>query len=147
MLAALEPRFWQFSKSATYNGLAAHSGVDIIRLRAENIRVLLHANLTQINLAVDGQQFESANIASLSGKRARIRSKTLVLCCGGIENARLLLASNIGGDLVGRFLMDHTDCAIGHFEVHEADAVRSRVLVITGWMTTRDGTLICMESA
>jgi choline dehydrogenase-like flavoprotein len=130
----LDPKFWQFSKSPTYQGRSIHSGVDLIRSTAENVQILLHANLTHINLSLDGLRLDSVDVTTLSGKRARVRSKALVLCCGGIENARLLLASNhqfpegVGNsnDLVGRFLMDHTDCAIGHFDVFNAAAVRSR---------------------
>ncbi|NNL65466.1 MAG: GMC family oxidoreductase, partial [Myxococcales bacterium] len=49
------------------------------------------------------------------GKTARVRARRFVLATGGIENARLLLASNrvekhgVGNrhDLVGRFFMEH----------------------------------------
>src|SRR5260221_2380364 len=130
----LEPRFWQFSKSPTSQQRSVDFGVDLIRSTAENIQVLLHANLTHINLSPDGVRFDSADAVALSGKRARVRSRALVLCCGGIENARLLLASNdhlpegLGNrnSMVARFLMDHTSCVMGHFHLRDAAAARSR---------------------
>jgi choline dehydrogenase-like flavoprotein len=130
----LEPRFWQFSKGYHFRDTAAHFGIDAIRSRSENIRVILHANLTQINLNDDGSSFESIDVAALSGKRVRVRSRVLVLGCGGVENARLLLASNkqlssgVGNhnDQVGRYFMDHTDCAVGYFDLDRTYQVRSR---------------------
>ena len=69
-------------------------------------------------------RFESADVATTDGKRVRVNAKALVLSCGGVENARLLLASNrllpngVGNQngTVGRFLMDHIDCPIGSYD-------------------------------
>ena len=68
-----------------------------------------------------------------------------MLCCGGVENARLLLASNrllpkgVGNqnDLVGRFLMDHIDCPIGSYDPIAANEMRSRFGHY--WIDDRDG--------
>jgi choline dehydrogenase-like flavoprotein len=54
-------------------------------------------------------------VATLSGRTMSVSAKIFVLATGGIENARLLLASNKvqacglgnGNDLVGRYFMDH----------------------------------------
>jgi choline dehydrogenase-like flavoprotein len=128
------PMFWQFSRSSRDVKQPAHFGRDRLSSNAPNIQVLLHANLTHINLSSDGSRFESADVSTLDGKRVRVNSKTLVLCCGGVENARLLLASNrtlsqgVGNqnDLVGRFLMDHIDCPIGSYDPITASEMRSR---------------------
>src|SRR6202011_3669442 len=53
--------------------------------------------------------------ATLEGTSIRVRARACVLCAGGIENPRLLLASTgvhatgIGNrhDMVGRFFQDH----------------------------------------
>jgi choline dehydrogenase-like flavoprotein len=124
----LEPKFWQFSRSPRDQKVSTDFGRDILNADSEHIEVLLHANLTHINISADGGRFESADVRTLDGKAALIKSKALVLCCGGIENARLLLASNrsfpkgIGNqnDMVGRFLMDHTDSVI--WNLHQNDA-------------------------
>lgn len=130
----LTPMFWQFSRNSRNPKESARFGQDLVRLDAPNTRVVLHANLIHINTNAAGTRFESADVRSLGGKCARVRAEALVLCCGGIENARLLLLSNrviphgLGNshDLVGRFLMDHTTCVMGNFDLEKADKVRDR---------------------
>ena len=54
-------------------------------------------------------------VATLSGVRGTISARNYALCCGGIENARLLLLGSPhapaglgnGHDLVGRYFMEH----------------------------------------
>lgn len=82
---------------------------------AENIDVLLHANVLNIDANEDGASVSRINIGTLEGKRGSISAKFFVLACGGIENARTLLLSDdvqsagLGNenDLVGRYYMDH----------------------------------------
>ena len=67
-------------------------------------------------------------IAGLGGQRARVSATAYVLACGGIENARLLLASRdvesggIGNrhDQVGRYFMEHPHGRLGR--MHSAGA-------------------------
>jgi len=83
--------------------------------RVPNLTVMLQANVTNIALAPDGKSVEHLDVATLSGGKFAVKAKYVVLGTGGIENARLLLASNgvqkhgIGNDhdLVGRFFMDN----------------------------------------
>jgi len=78
-------------------------------------RILLHASVTDIRLNPEGTAVEAVEIANLTGGKATVRARQVVLAAGGIENARLLLASNgvqpagvgNGHDLVGRFFMEH----------------------------------------
>ena len=118
------PMFWQFSRSSRDLKHPAHFARDRLSSNAPNVQVLLHANLTHINTSSDGSRFESADVTTMDGKRVRVNAKALVLSCGGVENARLLLASNrllpkgVGNQngMVGRFLMDHIDCPIGSYD-------------------------------
>jgi choline dehydrogenase-like flavoprotein len=50
-----------------------------------------------------------ALVRTRSGGQVKVHARTFVLACGGIENARLLLLSNLGNerDQVGRRLMNH----------------------------------------
>jgi choline dehydrogenase-like flavoprotein len=76
--------------------------------RATNVTVLLHANAR--TLAMDGEaaRVRAIEIASLaSGRPGRIRARRYVMCCGGVETPRLLLASRVGNDLVGRYFQEH----------------------------------------
>jgi choline dehydrogenase-like flavoprotein len=130
---SLGPRFWQFSKRQV-NRDSMRFGQDWITADAPNIQILLHANVSHINLNPDGTSFESVDVVTLHGKRARVKAGTVALCCGGIDNARLLLASNrvyatgVGNqyDMVGRYLMDHISIAAGDFDPQNAFEVRSR---------------------
>jgi choline dehydrogenase-like flavoprotein len=88
---------------------------------AANIRVLLHANVTAIQLDALGRRVEALNVKTLSGKRFLARARHFVLATGGLEVARLLLASRdvqphgVGNDrdLVGRYYMCHLAGTIG----------------------------------
>lgn len=79
------------------------------------IRVFLHANVVNIDTNANADSVAQVDIATLTGRRFAVRADYFVLAAGGIENARLLLASNrtqtegLGNahDLVGRFFMDH----------------------------------------
>ncbi|MBR8836307.1 MAG: Gfo/Idh/MocA family oxidoreductase [Stigonema ocellatum SAG 48.90 = DSM 106950] len=130
----LEPVFWQFSKSPSDPNTSVNFGRDLAFPKAPNINLLLHANVIHINTNAEATQFKSVEVSTLEGKKGLVQAKVLVLGCGGIENARLLLASNrlisqgLGNqhDLVGRFLMDHTLYVLGHFDPEDADRVRDR---------------------
>jgi choline dehydrogenase-like flavoprotein len=79
------------------------------------IRLLVKANVIEITTEAAGTICTGLRVASLDGKSASVNAAAVVLCGGGIENARLLLLSRsqkkdgLGNDrdLVGRFLQDH----------------------------------------
>jgi choline dehydrogenase-like flavoprotein len=76
--------------------------------RAPNVTVLLHANVKTLVMDGEGARVGAIEIASLaSGRSGRIRAHRYVICCGGVETARLLLASGVGNDLVGRYFQEH----------------------------------------
>jgi choline dehydrogenase-like flavoprotein len=79
------------------------------------IRVLLGANVRQIVKGTKKNQISHLTVKTLSGNEYRISGKTFVIACGGIENARLLLASDIANehDQVGRYYMDHPKKTLG----------------------------------
>lgn len=78
-------------------------------------RALIHATATNLSLASDGQSVNRVKLRDVSGKSATVVAQHVVLALGGIENARLLLASDdvaangVGNrhDLVGRYFMEH----------------------------------------
>jgi hypothetical protein len=82
---------------------------------ARYVRVFLHANVTQIIPDPMAGRIKEVTVQTLTGKRMLVAARIFILATGGIENARLLLASNkvvpvgLGNkhDLVGRFFMDH----------------------------------------
>ena len=84
-------------------------------LASGNIKLFLYSNVVRIEPSANGSQIQRLHIATLSGIRYSIKAKMFVLAAGGIENARLLLASNqilnagVGNanDVVGRYFADH----------------------------------------
>jgi choline dehydrogenase-like flavoprotein len=108
--ADLESVMWQFSPPTRY-GEVYREELE----RARNIRVLLHANLTDLVVTPSADLVEEASFATLEGTAFRVRARYVVIACGGIENARVLLLANgvapagLGNDhdLVGRFFMEH----------------------------------------
>jgi choline dehydrogenase-like flavoprotein len=76
--------------------------------RSDAVRVLTAATATRIHAGDDGRGVEAVEASCAPGSSFRVAARAYVLAAGGIENARLLLLSNIGDqDLVGACLMDH----------------------------------------
>lgn len=103
------------------------------RLRREpKVQALLNASVTSLDLDAAGSAIQQVQAATLAGNRFTVRAGQLVLACGGIENARLLLASRdrapqgVGNDhdQVGRCFMDHPRAVYGR--VHVPAGVRLR---------------------
>jgi choline dehydrogenase-like flavoprotein len=82
---------------------------------ARDLSILLNANVTHIQMRGDRDRVSHLEVQTLGGKRLKAKAEQFVLACHGIENARLLLASNdvreggVGnaGDMVGRCFADH----------------------------------------
>jgi choline dehydrogenase-like flavoprotein len=83
--------------------------------RSQNLRVVLGATATELNLDESCQRVTGVTCRSLEGRELVVEGDTVVLAMGGLETARLLLSSDrqlpngIGNehDLVGRFYTDH----------------------------------------
>jgi choline dehydrogenase-like flavoprotein len=106
----------QYSRPTNF---AEHFGAGV--LAAPNVTTMLHANVTELLLDEGGAQITSLRVHTLTRRSFTIRARAVVLAAGGIENARLLLASRGGSpvgvgnehDLVGRYFMDHIHVASG----------------------------------
>jgi choline dehydrogenase-like flavoprotein len=87
---------------------------------ATNVTVLLHANVTRVSTVADNSSVEAVEVRSLLGRSGRVHARRYVLCCGGVETPRLLLASRgvdhrgvgNGHDLVGRFFQEHPNVKV-----------------------------------
>lgn len=90
---------------------------------AANVSVLLHANVTSIVTNRAATAVEKVEFQTLEGKKGTASARSYVVCCGGIETARLLLASNrvephgVGNQhgLVGRYFQEHIHMNYGNF--------------------------------
>ena len=93
---------------------------------AGNIDVHHHADVLEIEVDDNVRHVTGLRVAS-ERKRGRVVAGTYVVACGGIENARLLLASNavvpagLGNQhgLVGRYFQDHPYFSLGYYEPSE----------------------------
>lgn len=92
------------------------------RLNADpNVICKLDATVTCLHLSEDRDRISRVDVNSSNGERVHVRADKVVLACGGIENARLLLHSNgeveegLGNrhDVVGRYHMEHPMRAVG----------------------------------
>lgn len=109
----MEPVIWRVTQpTPTKMGAGVYrDGVDL----APNLRCFLRANATELIPHSSGRRLEHVKVATLTGRKLRFEARRYVLCCGAIENARLLLLSDSvirGGvgnqhDLVGRYFCDH----------------------------------------
>lgn len=119
----LLPFFWQLSRDELSRQDFMRFGQHLLRHLGENVTLVTHATVLRIHTNDVGSMVTSLDVISPDKRSHRIKARTIVVCAGGIENARLLLASDArvrGGlgnanDLVGRFLMDHPRDTVGVF--------------------------------
>jgi choline dehydrogenase-like flavoprotein len=102
--------WFQFSKTRD-DVLPTHFGTryaDDLK-KIPNLKLYLHANATALKLNANATGLDSVGVATLSGRKFMVKPKVAVLATGAVENARLMLASNVGNrnDLVGRYFADH----------------------------------------
>lgn len=101
--------------------------------RSENVTVLLDATAVAVRCTEAGDTCESVSVRSRMGREASARARSYVVACGGIETARLLLASrHPGGNgvanssgLVGRCFQDHISYVAGEVEPTSRLAVQN----------------------
>ena len=127
--ASLRPLCWE-------NPTHLHFGRALAASGNPDLHVLLRATVTHLNTDPTGRYIESVEVADAQTRRRTVHARAVVLCAGGVENARILLYSNrtnpdgVGNthDLVGRTLMDHPRDFELIARVDLADATRFRDL-------------------
>ena len=116
-------QFWRFdTKEERFNS----TQVDDL-VTAANARIVLHANIVQVQADENARSIRQINASTMEGKQLKVRAKHFVLACGAIENARLLLISSdveAGGvgnsnDQVGRYFMEHPHGRIAHIKTDD----------------------------
>jgi choline dehydrogenase-like flavoprotein len=98
-------------------------------VRSDLIRLCINANLVDIELYEGLGSISSVAFRSYAQPRPfKVRARFYVLCCGALENARILLNANrqlplgLGNerDLVGRFFCEHLDIMLGRMVMASA---------------------------
>jgi len=99
--------------------------------KAKNIKVYLYANLIQLETNESASEVRTVQLQSLEGKTGIVNARIIVLACGGMENARLLLLSNkiepagLGNSsgLIGRYFMQHIEGYVANILVTDPDVL------------------------
>jgi len=107
----LAVRWWNFDQK--FDRFTIDSALDLDG--DPRCTLLFHATVREVVLAHDAGLVERLDVRTPNGGRVDIRARHYLLAAGGIENPRILLASNsvapsgIGNayDLVGRYFMEH----------------------------------------
>ncbi len=121
--AALLPR-----ESGVETAVSLFASNDVFRRRIPaliehaNVTLLVNATVLRIDANDDGR-IESLQVATNTGAFS-VAARAFVLAGGGIENARMLLASKLGRpgglangfDQIGRYFMEHIHVDSGYFQ-------------------------------
>jgi choline dehydrogenase-like flavoprotein len=131
----LLPMFWQFSRDPINRYDTVRFGRHLTAGDlGPNVTLVTNATVLRIRATDSGAAVKSVEFAAAGGRQWSLPASTVVVCAGGIENARLLLCSNdvvaqgLGNtnDLVGRFLMDHPRGPVARFHIKQGKAVLNR---------------------
>ena len=125
---------WQFARSRTNPVSMMRMGPDFMAEKGEtsNIRVLVNATAKCVTPVEEATgTYVEVDLIGLGGGAGKVRAKKVVISCGALENARLLLASktkNPNGlgndrDQVGRYLMDHMSAPLASFDKEHVKAM------------------------
>lgn len=115
---------WQYSPPTRF-GKAYREALD----SANNIHVVLHANVIELETNHHANAVESVHFQSLGGHAGHLTARCYVLACGAMENARLLLQSdgvqssglgNQSGTL-GRYFLQHPERKVASVLTDSAD--------------------------
>ncbi len=132
---ALVPYLWSYSMQDSWRPDFLRFGPRAAAQPLRDVECFINATVTHIDTDEAGRLVRALEVKGPDQKARQVSARHIVLCAGGIENARLLLASNrivSGGvgnstDLVGRYLMDHPRGAVAWFP-HGTEAPAERVL-------------------
>lgn len=76
----------------------------------DGVTLAFDASVTRLEHEPDGagaRRVVAAHVRASTGRTVRVTGARFVVATGGIENARLLLLSELGTDAVGRYMMNH----------------------------------------
>jgi choline dehydrogenase-like flavoprotein len=123
----LEPCFTEFAPQPDFwaiHGTALSAST--------NLTVITGAGVVELVADDQGSSIDLVRASSLGGERLDVEASFVVLCGGGIETARILLASQarseagVGNDhdLVGRCFQDHPGFVVGSFKPRDRGLVQ-----------------------
>jgi choline dehydrogenase-like flavoprotein len=116
-------KMWQFSPPTRFGKTYKD---DIVN--SSNLTLYTYANVVDIKAADHLKSIQEVTVKNHAGKTHTVRAKYFVLACNGIQNPRMLLASNtqfpngLGNenDVVGRYFMEHLEIKSAELWLHDA---------------------------
>jgi choline dehydrogenase-like flavoprotein len=130
------PFFWQFSRDdeEAFPFEYMRFGRRLQKYIGANVTLVTGATVLRVNPVEALTAVQSVDFAGPDGRKYILNPRIVVLCSGGIDNARLLLSSNtltrngLGNDKdnVGRYLMDHIRGPVGSFDLANSQGVLKR---------------------
>lgn len=139
---------WLFSSSVLQQSAPTRFGhrYENELLETQNVDIYLHANVVNLETNSSGTAVERIHVRDDMGASAVVEADVVVLAMGGMENPRLLLASQQSGadkfgnahDLVGRFFSDHPHVKLGTVTTSPLASVDA----YTGAQETSSGAII-----
>lgn len=90
-----------------------------------NLALKLHSTVTRLVVAGDG--ITAVEGVGRGQAPFRVEARSFVLAGGGIENARLLMTSGLGGPAVGRYFMEHPR-VVNRFRIRSGDTPLGRLV-------------------
>jgi choline dehydrogenase-like flavoprotein len=121
--ALLMPWYWQLSPPTRF---ASKFGPELFG--APTVTVLLNTTATRLRYDSSDHHVARVEVRGPDGAPGEVEADTFVLCCGGIENARLLLASLPERTLaeasaIGKHFTDHLYVIVGTVTPREDSAL------------------------
>lgn len=134
---ALDPKvfssfFWQFARSRLNPVDMMRMGPEFMRETPTNVSVLVNATAQSVTPVGDGSEPHTlVELTGIDASPVTVSARRVVIACGAIENARLLLEStdtNPSGlgnenDQVGRYLTDHLHASLVKFDEKDVKTV------------------------
>jgi len=128
-------KMWQFSPPTRF-GTKFREPI----VQSKNIHLYTYANVTYIKANDHVSRIHEVTVKNYAGKEHTVRAKYFVLACCSVQNARLLLASNLqapkglgnDNDLVGRFFMEHLEMKSAELWLAEPDAMKFYLYDMSG---------------
>ena len=134
-LEGMDPREQAFLSSDEVQPVLARWGIKPMRFgkvyRRElkgqsNLQVYTRVHVTELVPSDNGKNLDRVVAVSQGGAGVTVQAKVVVLACGGLESARLMLASTrgcpdgVGNDrqLVGRYYLDHPRMIYGRIRLN-----------------------------
>ena len=132
--------YWQFSRDRQAGHGFMRFGPNFLRGELADVTVVTGATVTEIRCTSNGGRVSGLTARGAEGVTLHVTAQYFILCAGGVENPRLLLASNrqqphgLGNarGLVGRYLMDHPRTRLGSFARPQHARILSEFGVLQG---------------